>query len=161
MPDRKFISCGMYALTSELRLAWQALFAAFSQAYTHAKVEPMPIRFTPSMKLLRDPEMFIGQTCGYPLMHFLQPDIEPLCAASYQLPGCNGIYYSSQFIVPVNSDLHSLADCMGQTVAINSWDSNSGMNVLRYALAPIARGKTFFAAVRDTGSHYQSLVDVA
>ncbi|MCP3687174.1 MAG: PhnD/SsuA/transferrin family substrate-binding protein, partial [Gammaproteobacteria bacterium] len=47
------------------------------------------------------------------------------------------------------------------TVAINSWDSNSGMNVLRYALAPIARGKTFFAAVRDTGSHYQSLVDVA
>ncbi len=160
MADGKFISCGMYTLTSELRLAWQALFAAFNKVFPQTKAVHLPIRFASDIKLLRDPDMFIGQTCGYPLMHFLQSDVEPLCAASYQMPGCNGIYYSSQFIVPANSDLHSLADCNGRIVAINSWDSNSGMNVLRYALAPLAQGKAFFSAIRETGSHYQSLVDV-
>ena len=45
--------------------------------------------------------------------------------------------------------------------AVNAWDSNSGMNLFRAAIAPHADGAPFFASVILTGSHQASLAAVA
>jgi len=44
---------------------------------------------------------------------------------------------------------------------MNDTDSNSGMNLLRHAIAPLSQGKSYFSTVRETGSHIQSFFDVA
>jgi len=156
----KFITCGMYAFTDELRNAWQALFDEFIPIYsTDNAIEPS-IQFETRFTLLRDPQLLIGHTCGYPLMRFLQNDVAPICVPLFDVPGCNGKYYSSQIIVPGESDIQTLADCKGKIAAINGRDSNSGMNVLRHALSGLANGKAFFSEVIESGSHYQSLIEV-
>ena len=55
----------------------------------------------------------------------------------------------------------SLANLRGQRCAVNDLASNSGMNLLRAAIAPLAKGQPFFESVVTTGSHAQSLVSVA
>ncbi len=158
--ESKFISCGMYAFTDELRTAWQTLFDKFLDNYgSHQKLDKS-IQFGAEFSLLRDPLLFLGHTCGYPLMRFLRDDLIPLCVPLFDVPGRQGKYYSSHIIVPRHSDIQNLGGCRGQIAAINGRDSNSGMNVLRHAVAPLAQGQSFFSSVRETGSHYQSLVDV-
>ena len=46
---------------------------------------------------------------------------------------------------------------MGLVAAVNDWHSNSGMNVLRHAVAPLARGGRFFGEVVMSGSHAASV----
>ncbi len=46
-------------------------------------------------------------------------------------------------------------------VAINGYDSNSGMNLLRHALAALADGAPYFARVDVTGGHLESVAAVA
>ena len=159
-PDSKFITCGMYAFTDQLRSAWQILFSHFLDRYGNDQKLDKTIEFAADFSLLRDPRLFLGHTCGYPLMRFLRDDLEPICVPLFNVPGCQGKYYASHIIVPGNSDIQELAECRGQIAAINGRDSNSGMNVMRHAIAPLAQGQSFFSSVRETGSHYQSLVDV-
>ena len=47
----------------------------------------------------------------------------------------------------------SLEAFRGGVAALNAWDSNSGMNLFRAAIAPLAGGTPFFGAVVATGSH--------
>ncbi len=154
--NRKFITCGMYAFTDPLRSAWQALFDDFLKIYNQKGA----IRFDSDFTTLRDPDLLIGHTCGYPLMRFLSDDLVPVCVPLFDLPGCDGKYYSSHIIVPAESNLNSLSDCKELIAAINGRDSNSGMNVLRHAIALLESDKPFFKEVRESGSHYQSVVDV-
>ena len=49
----------------------------------------------------------------------------------------------------------------GNVAAINGPDSNSGMNLFRATIAPVADGRAFFGAVVTTGSHRASLEAVA
>ena len=157
----KFITCGMYAFTDELRAAWQSLFNLFLQNYAPGKTTEPTILFGTDFALLRDPHLLIGHTCGYPLMRFLRNDLAPVCVPVFDVPGCDGKFYSSQIIVPADSDIRTLADCQDMIAAINGRDSNSGMNVLRHAVAGLSEGKSFFNEVIESGSHYQSLVAVA
>jgi len=157
----KFIACGMYAFTDELRAAWQSLFDAFLLNYSPAQVIEPTIRFESDFSLLRNPHLLIGHTCGYPLMQYLRDGLAPVCVPVFDLPGCEGKLYSSQIIVPANSNIQTLSDCKGKVAAINGRDSNSGMNVFRHAVAGLSKGMPFFAEVIESGSHYQSLVAVA
>ena len=156
----RFISCGMYAFTYELRVAWQKLFDGYSNSIGAFAVD-MELKFESGEKILRDPLLFIGHTCGYPLMSSLQDDLTPVCVPLFNLDGCRGKFYSSVFIVAEDSDIESLSDCYQRVAAMNDSDSNSGMNLLRAAIAPLSRGKAYFSRVRNTGSHIQSLDDVA
>ena len=162
MNDRtqKFITCGMYSFTDDLRRAWQSLFDEFLKCYSTNRGIEARIRLETDLAVLRDPQLLIGHTCGYPLMRFLLDDLMPVCVPLFDVPGCDGKYYSSQIIVPAESEIQTLADCRGKIAAINGRDSNSGMNVFRHALAVLSGGKAFFSSVRETGSHYQSLVEV-
>lgn len=152
----RFITCGMYAFTDPLKNAWQTLFDEYLKISNHKGA----ILFDSDFTTLRDPNLLIGHTCGYPLLRFLSDDLVPICVPLFNLPGCDGKYYSSHIIVPAESNLFSLSDCKGLDAAINGRDSNSGMNVLRHAIALLESDKPHFNKVRESGSHYQSIVDV-
>lgn len=157
----KFIACGMYAFNDELRAAWQALFTRFIR---HAESTPPispEIVFDAGESVLRDPAMLLGHTCGYPLMTRYAGVLEPIAAPVFDAEGCDGLRYSSHFIVAADSGLESLEACRGRVVAINGYDSNSGMNVLRHALAALDPGDRFFSGVEVTGGHRASVEAVA
>ena len=155
-----FIACGMYAFTPELRSAWGALLAKRHQIAGLESTLP-PIRFDTDEAMLRDPAMQFGHTCGYPLMTRLRDAVTPVCVPEFDVPGCEGHRYSSRFVVPADSGLDSLAACRGKIVAVNTTDSNSGMNVLRHALASIGARSPYFERVELTGGHRYSLEAVA
>jgi ABC-type phosphate/phosphonate transport system substrate-binding protein len=156
----KFIACGMYAFTDELQVAWRELFKLFIEQGGFEKTSK-ELSFETSEAILRDPGLLIGHTCGYPLMTLLADAVTPICVPSFNLPGCNGKYYSSHFIVNKRSHHKSLADCYQGIAAMNNIDSNSGMNLLRRAVAELSHGNPFFSEVRDTGSHITSFFEVA
>ncbi|MFV2031071.1 MAG: phosphate/phosphite/phosphonate ABC transporter substrate-binding protein [Gammaproteobacteria bacterium] len=158
---QRFIACGMYAFTDDLRSAWQSLFDLFFQNFeAPCPVDPV-LRFESGEKLIRDPQLLIGQTCGYPLVSQLSDVVTPVCVPLFDVAGCEGKNYSSRLIVSESSDIESLSDCYQGIAAINTSDSNSGMNVLRHAIAPLSQAKPYFSAVRETGSHLKSLTEVA
>jgi len=156
----RFIACGMYAFTDELRIAWQKLFDCYASEFESFTVQENLI-YESAKEILRDSRLFIGHTCGYPLMHGLRDDLTPVCVPMFDVPGTEGKYYASQFIVGIDSEIESLSDCYHRVAAMNDTDSNSGMNLLRHAIAPLSQGKSYFSTVRETGSHIQSFFDVA
>ena len=166
MNDRElFIACGMYAFTDDLKAAWQELFDHFfalSPSLTrHNKRFHKTLNFGHGTTVLRDPALYFGQTCGYPLMTQLQETFTPFCTACFDVPGSSGKYYSSQIIVNADSNIDCLAQCADCVVAINNLDSNSGMNVLRYALACLGATPHFFSDLLISGSHLASVQAVA
>ncbi len=160
-PSKRFIACGMYAFNVELRAAWQTLFDHFLRCFEAPCPVETELRFDTGEKLMHDPHLLIGQTCGYPLMRKLSAMLSPLCVPVFDIAGCEGKNYSSVLVVSDSSDIESLADCYQRIVAINNSDSNSGMNLLRHSIAPLSRAKAYFSSVRETGSHLQSLTEVA
>lgn len=161
MAGEKFIACGMYAFTLELRQGWQALFDRFKPLLdTSIHLRP-ELNFRHGEDLLRDPALFIGQTCGYPLMTRLRDQLTPFCVPCFEVPGAEDKYYSSQIIVGADSGITSLPECEGRIAAINTTDSNSGMNLLRYELVKLGANRGFFADIEITGGHLQSLLAVA
>ncbi len=157
----KFIACGMYAFSDELRAAWQALFTHFiANLDTPAPIAP-DLVFDGGEATLRDPALLLGHTCGYPLMTRYAGALEPVAAPIFDADGCDGLFYSSHFIVAADSDIETLADCRERVVAVNGYDSNSGMNVLRHALATLDPGEGFFARVEISGGHRASVETVA
>ena len=156
----RFITCGMYAFTDQLRVAWQKLFDCYSIEFESFAVDKNLI-FESGKETLCDPQLFIGHTCGYPLMHGLQGDLTPVCVPVFDVAGSEEKFYASQLIVGIDSDIESLADCYQRVAAMNDSDSNSGMNLLRHAIAVLSGGKPYFSEVLETGSHFQSFADVA
>ncbi len=151
----------MYAFSSELRQAWQALFNQFYRLFDDGEPLDKTLVFDTGESVLRDPGLFIGHTCGYPLMKHLQNVVTPLCVPVFNVNGVEGRLYSSRFIVATDSDIDSLADSAARTAVINDTCSNSGMNVLRHAIAALDSNAPFFAAVINSGGHLQSLAAVA
>lgn len=158
MDDSKFIACGMYTLSRQLEQAWQALFGALELDGERGTAS---VVFAADDALLRDPRLLFGHTCGYPLMTRLDDALAPFCVPVFDVPGTDGKRYRSFFVVPANSDIESLQQCRGVRAAINSADSNSGMNVLRHALAQLGARPGFFSGVLVTGGHLNSLRAVA
>jgi ABC-type phosphate/phosphonate transport system substrate-binding protein len=107
--------------------------------------------------LWRHPDLLISQTCGYPLMHGLSECVQLIATPQFDAPGCDGPHYSSVLATRVDAHFDSLAACRGARAAYNQDDSNSGMNVLRHVVAPLARNGMFFSEVVRTGSHLGSL----
>ena len=160
-PASLFVACGMYAFTDELRNAWQLLFEHFFNLTNTTFEIDRILRFDTGQEVLKNPSLWFGHTCGYPLMTSLRDLFTPICVPVFDLAGCDQIYYSSQIIVAENSSINTLQDCKGLRAVINSNDSNSGMNVLRHAVAAYNNQGNFFNRVELSGSHLQSLTEVA
>ncbi|WP_226580287.1 phosphate/phosphite/phosphonate ABC transporter substrate-binding protein [Acuticoccus sediminis] len=107
-----------------------------------------------------DPNLLLAQTCGFPLVTSLAGVVRPIAAPVYAWPGCDGPRHVSVIVVREEAPARSLADVAGTRAAMNGRDSNTGMNLFRHALAPLAGGKPMFASVQETGGHVASLTAV-
>ncbi len=109
----------------------------------------------------RHPRLLLGQGCEYPLAKHFRGAVRFVATPCYAAPGCAGSGYRSAIVVRADDRAAHLVDLRGRRCAVNEKDSNSGMNLLRAALAPLTEHGRFFAAVIESGSHRQSAAMVA
>jgi ABC-type phosphate/phosphonate transport system substrate-binding protein len=149
----------MYNVSPALAADWRALLGDVLQAVDpHARiVDPGDDLHA----LWRRPDLLISQTCGYPLMSGLHEQVQLIATPKFDAPGCTEADYSSVLITRSGAPFDTLDACRGARAAYNQDDSNSGMNVFRHAVAPLAKGGRFFSEVIRTGSHLGSLRAVA
>jgi ABC-type phosphate/phosphonate transport system substrate-binding protein len=102
------------------------------------------------------PDLFIAQTCGYPLTHRLRDRVTLVATPVYAVDGCVGPTYHSVIVARRGSDLRGLDDVAGKIAAINGYDSQSGWNALRHSLI----GKGAPARIVETGGHRRSIAAV-
>jgi ABC-type phosphate/phosphonate transport system substrate-binding protein len=112
-------------------------------------------------ELWRNPRLIFGQTCGYPYVTALRPKVALIATPIYAFPGCRGAAHRSFLVASKLRKRRNLADFAGARAAVNAPDSNTGMNLFRATIAPIARGRPFFGQVTVTGSHAASLAAVS
>lgn len=107
------------------------------------------------------PDLLLSQTCGYPLIHDFADRLRVVAVPLYDAPQCRGADSCSVVIVKEDSSVRSLEDLRGGRAAVNGFDSQSGCNAFRVAVAPLARDGRFFDEVIETGRHEFSMRMVA
>jgi ABC-type phosphate/phosphonate transport system substrate-binding protein len=100
-----------------------------------------------------DPSLLLAQACGYPLTATDAPAVRVVALPVYAVPGCEGPTHHSVIVARVADRRVTLPAFRGARVAINASTSNTGMNLLRAVVAPLAGGDAFFADVIRTGAH--------
>lgn len=150
------VSLPMYNVSPRLQREYEALL---TRVLADAGVrEETPLLREPELPALwHRPDLLLGQTCGYPYVSFLRDVVRLIATPSFDFPGCERSDYSSVIVTRAVDGVGTLAEARGLTAAVNDKHSNSGMNVLRQAVAPLARDGRFFGAVKWTGSHVASL----
>jgi ABC-type phosphate/phosphonate transport system substrate-binding protein len=103
------------------------------------------------------PDLVLAQACGYPYVRDLKGRVRLVATPVYSFPGGEGTERASFIVVPKSSEARSLEDLRGRVAAINDRGSNSGMNLLRAAVAPLAKAGRFFSDVTITGGHIASI----
>jgi ABC-type phosphate/phosphonate transport system substrate-binding protein len=121
------------------------------------------------------PQLLVAQACGYPWITQLKQWNIPLIGTPvYDVSFCYDDdhpnllargFYRSLIIVNSHSHINIPQQLQGKRAAINSIDSNSGMNVFRHFISQLqaieTRDTNFFEAVKLSGSHFNSMVMVA
>ena len=142
----------MYNVTPALAADWRALLAHVhatrrglarrTRRYARDRRSDAPLeRFW-----LRD-DLLLSQTCGYPLVHALDGRVRVIATPDFDVDGCAGGNYHSVLVTGAHVTAPSLEACRGLRAAYNDDDSNSGMNLFRHAVAPLAEGTPFFSSV--------------
>jgi ABC-type phosphate/phosphonate transport system substrate-binding protein len=106
------------------------------------------------------PDLLFAQTCGFPYVSGLRGRVRLLATPVFRHAGGRGARRASFVVVRSDDSAESLADLSGYRAAINDWLSNSGMNLLRVAVAPHARQGRFFSDVIVTGGHMASIAAI-
>ena len=143
--------------------ASDALWASISARLTDAGVRA-PARVTRGgdlAALWRHPGLIFGQTCGYPYVTALRDSVTLIATPEYSFPGCDGASHRSFIIRRAGDPRRELGEFRGAVAALNAHDSNTGMNLFRATVAPIAGGAPFFRGNLVTGSHEASVSAVA
>ena len=168
-PRRTVVAAGvvaslpMYDLP-ELHAANDALWSAIAERLRAAGLYRAPAtlaRGEQGEASWIEPDLLLTQTCGYPLALGLRGQTRVVATPGYRARGCHGAFHRSVFLVRTGDAAMNLADMRGATLALNAPDSNTGMNLLRVEVAPLAQGAPFFAGVVNTGSHARSVAAVA
>jgi ABC-type phosphate/phosphonate transport system substrate-binding protein len=107
-------------------------------------------------ELWQAPDLFIAQTCGFPLTHRLKDRVALVATPVYALDGCAGGSYHSVIVARRDGDVGNLDDVAGKVAAFNGYDSQSGWNALRHSLI----GKSPPARLLESGGHRQSVAAV-
>ena len=110
----------------------------------------------------RRPGLVFGQTCGYPYVTGLKDAVDADRDARIRISRLRRRFASKlhRSAAPATRAAR-LSEFRGATAALNAWDSNTGMNLFRAAIAPVAGGAPFFRAIVVTGSHEASMAAVA
>ena len=139
---------------------WSAI-AARLRARGIADVPPALTREVSHIETWHDPLLLFGQACQYPLASTWHEAVRLVAIPAYAAPGCEGSRYRSAVIVRTGDPAQRLADLRGRRCAVNERSSNSGSNLLRAAIAPLAEQGRFFSSVELTGGHLASARAVA
>jgi ABC-type phosphate/phosphonate transport system substrate-binding protein len=150
------IALPMYNLSPRLRQAWEELLGALLDELD-LRVQVELVRSPSLPEFWRRPDLLLAQTCGYPYVTRLVGQVTLVATPCFDFPGCAGSDYSSVIVARAKGGISSLADARGGVAAVNDAHSNSGMNVLRHAVAPLARDGKFFEKIVWSGSHAASL----
>lgn len=151
-------SLGMYD-SPALHGANDRLWQSIAGHLRDAGFEDIPDRLDrarPLHAIWDDPALLLAQTCGYPLSTQWRGRLRYVATPRYQAPGCDGVLHRSRVVVRREDVGETLLAYRGRRVAINDRQSNTGMNLLRALIAPLAEGQAFFSAVAETGSHAAS-----
>jgi ABC-type phosphate/phosphonate transport system substrate-binding protein len=166
--NRKPVSIPIAALPMydfpELREAHDQLWAALAQRLEAAGIVPVPRQLTRSLNhraTWMHPGLLFGQACEYPLSKSFRKQLRLIATPSYSAPGCVDSFYRSAIVVRAGDRAGCLEDLRNRRGVANEPDSNSGMNLFRAAVAPLANGAQFFESVDFSGSHLGSLQQVA
>lgn len=108
-----------------------------------------------------DPSLLVSQTCGYPYASRLRGKTRLVATPHYDVEGCNDANYVSWIVVRMGSAITDLEQLRGMRATVNGRGSQSGYNSFRAVIAPLANRSTFFSEVLCSGSHAQSMRDVA
>ncbi|GGB19176.1 phosphate ABC transporter substrate-binding protein [Sphingomonas metalli] len=136
-----------------------ALWRAIAERLEARGVRRVPHRLTRTAapgRLWRDPALLFGQACGYPLVTEHLP-LRVLALPVYAARGSEGGRHRSLIVTRACEGGETLAAFRGRRAAINDPGSNTGMNLFRAAVAPLAPGGRFFAEVIVTGAHRDSI----
>ena len=159
--DALVASLGMYDfpfLAEANRRLWAAIGGSLRAAGIGA---PVALDRSAPHEAWANPRLVFGQTCGYPFITALRDRVSLLATPIYSFEGCEGPNHCSFIVAGARSRGRSLAGFQGARAALNARDSNTGMNLFRALIAPIARGRPMFSEVVVTGSHAASLEAVA
>ncbi|WP_145005660.1 phosphate/phosphite/phosphonate ABC transporter substrate-binding protein [Pseudomonas oryzihabitans] len=143
----------MYVEPAEVSDAYRQLAAAVARRLG-LQLEPAPEELP---ALWSHPDLLLAQTCGYPWATRLRGQVRLVAAPRYTFEGCAGAEHCSFILVPETLEAETLADLRGKRVALNGLDSNTGMNLLRHAVAPLAERGRFFGEVIVSEGHAKSL----
>ena len=147
----------MYAFSPSLRAAWAELFSFLFQSLNRSASPSFDIRYSNTLDDFHDPNLCLGHICGYPFQRDFLDTHEVIAVPEFAIDGCTGLHYSSWVVARAGDLRHALEDFKDSIAAINSPDSNSGMNAFRHTLSGIAPGPRFFREVKLSGSHLNSL----
>jgi ABC-type phosphate/phosphonate transport system substrate-binding protein len=148
----------------DVAAAHDALWSALAARLRAAGIGDIPSTLTRTLghtDTWRHPRLLLGQACEYPLAKGYSRYVRLVATPRYTAPGCEGARYRSAIVVRRDDHAATLADLRNRRCAVNEADSNSGMNLLRAALAPIALGPRFFESVAISGSHRSSIAMIA
>ena len=108
----------------------------------------------------RDAGLVLSQTCGFPFSTRLRGIVRLVGTPIYDVPGCDGAYYSSMIVARSSESSESLAGLKSKRFAYNAADSLSGYLMLRAAMKD-ARIDPDTATWIETGAHRASIRAVA
>ena len=152
----------MYDLP-ELRAETDALWAAFAEAL-RARGVAAPDRLARPEAVdgpWTRPDLLLAQTCGWPYVTRLRGRVRLVATPCHAAEGCDGPRYRSIIVARADDPAPDLAAMRGRRLAYNAPDSQSGVQALRAAVAPLAEGRPFFAETVRTGAHRASMAAVA
>jgi ABC-type phosphate/phosphonate transport system substrate-binding protein len=146
----------------EVCSAHQSLWTAIAERLRALGVSAPPSldRSRASDSVWRDAGLVFSQTCGFPFSTRLRGIVRLIGTPVYDVPGCDGPYYSSMIVVRSSEPAERLADLKGKRFAYNAGDSLSGYLVLRAAMKD-AHIDPDSASWIETGAHRASVRAVA
>jgi ABC-type phosphate/phosphonate transport system substrate-binding protein len=147
----------------QVRDAHDAFWTALAGRLTAAGLRDVPRELSRDLghfDVWRHPALLFAQGCEYPLAKSFADQVRLVATPRYSAPGCEGASSRSAIVVR-REETGSLADLRGRRCVVNEMDSNSGMNLLRAAVAPLAGGGRYFASVAVSGAHLHSVEMVA
>jgi ABC-type phosphate/phosphonate transport system substrate-binding protein len=104
-----------------------------------------------------EPDLVLAQTCGYPYVSHLKGKVRLVATPAFEFAGGRGTERVSFIIVAENNPARRLEDLLGAVASVNDWGSNSGMNLFRAAVMPLASGGRFFSEIKISGGHLASI----
>lgn len=107
-----------------------------------------------------DENLLLSQTCGLPFRTVLKDKVSLVGTPAYGLNCGAGSYYSV-VIVHQDSQIEQLDDLKNMTFAYNEKGSQSGYAALLHTLSSIKDAPQYFTSSFQSGSHRQSIQDVA